>query len=895
MASFPLEPAAQKESPSAEAAAADPGSPPDEAAGSLDEASERLLQTLQSSSGLSFSAEQVSCVCEALLQAGNVERLGRFLSAVPLSEELLRGNETLLKARALVAFHQEEFKELYALLESHPFQAANHAFLQDLFLRARYKEAERSRGRSLGAVDKYRLRKKYPLPKTIWDGEETVYCFKERSRNALKDCYKSNRYPTPDEKRNLARVTGLSLTQVSNWFKNRRQRDRTPSGATSKSESDGNPSTEDESSRGAEELPTLPVLQASAGHILLNGGLLGPGTQPLVLNGGPGGVIINGLTLAEGQTLTLSPVDNPLLLNRARQPEAEPPLPTLLLTAGEGKGTFFREHSPAGLQNGGHPKIEVLQTGMQSPTPPSCSSSSSPSPPSTLTVTPTFHSPAGELKPLTPCPSAQLPQSSQVVPLPSQVNPHGLLSLPQVVPSIQGIPVSQLPPSSSSSSPSPCPQIVPADPVSPALLAQPQSFHLTAGLPGEQEAPPTPLLGPPQTIHTLQTLPQTPSQIVPLSLPTLFSSTPSTPLSLPPLSSSPSTTLSLPALSSSTSPSTPLFLPQVVPCSQAVSLSSPAGTLQILASAPSTPSPLQLPGGASAGVQLINPGLFQLPSGAQGNLLLSNPAGGSTFLTGVSFQPGKLILTATFPAGMLLPSTALPLKQEPSSGGLLLTPVLSPSSAPVSGVISLTPSSSYSSPTSSVSAFQTDGSVTFINSASLYPSGAPCTLPPPSPAAGLGAPLTPVSTSSHHHHLPVSNSQLPQVVWSLPSSSPSSQLPQVVWSLPSSSPSSQLPQVVWSMPSSSPCSQLPQVVWSLPSSPPSSQPGAAALLELRKGDHLGEGEGEPRGLLSLAGGEDLLLGGRAGGGGAEEPEDMECDAKVLTQLQPVPVDVDLGL
>ena len=30
----------------------------------------------------------------------------------------------------------------------------------------------------LGAVDKYRLRRKFPLPRTIWDGEETVYCFK---------------------------------------------------------------------------------------------------------------------------------------------------------------------------------------------------------------------------------------------------------------------------------------------------------------------------------------------------------------------------------------------------------------------------------------------------------------------------------------------------------------------------------------------------------------------------------------------------------------------------------------------------------------------------------------------------------------------------------------------
>uniref|UniRef100_A0AAV2J5T1 Homeobox domain-containing protein n=1 Tax=Knipowitschia caucasica TaxID=637954 RepID=A0AAV2J5T1_KNICA len=183
---------------------------------------------------LSFSTDQVSCLCEALLQAGNVDRLWKFLSTIHPSSELLRGNETLLKAQALVAFHREEFKELYSILESQDFHPSNHGFLQDLYLRARYKEAERSRGRSLGAVDKYRLRKKFPLPKTIWDGEETVYLLKEKSRNALKECYKSNRYPSPDEKKNLAKVTGLSLKQVSNWFKNRRQRDRTPSGTHSK-------------------------------------------------------------------------------------------------------------------------------------------------------------------------------------------------------------------------------------------------------------------------------------------------------------------------------------------------------------------------------------------------------------------------------------------------------------------------------------------------------------------------------------------------------------------------------------------------------------------------------------------------------------------------------------
>lgn len=195
--------------------------------------SEQLLQSFQNSAR-TFSTDQVSCLCEALLQAGNVDRLWRFLSTIPPSSDLLRGNETLLKARALVAFHREEFHELYDILEGFAFQPSNHGFLQDLYLRARYKEAERSRGRCLGAVDKYRLRKKFPLPKTIWDGEETVYCFKEKSRNALKECYKKNRYPTPEEKKNLAKVTGLSLTQVSNWFKNRRQRDRTPSGSHAK-------------------------------------------------------------------------------------------------------------------------------------------------------------------------------------------------------------------------------------------------------------------------------------------------------------------------------------------------------------------------------------------------------------------------------------------------------------------------------------------------------------------------------------------------------------------------------------------------------------------------------------------------------------------------------------
>ena len=121
---------------------------------------------------------------------------------------------------------RQNFKELYRILESHNFSPASHPKLQALWLKAHYTEAERVRDKPLGAVGKYRIRRKYPLPRTIWDGEETSYCFKEKSRNILRESYNINPYPSPRDKKELAEATGLTTTQVSNWFKNRRQRDR---------------------------------------------------------------------------------------------------------------------------------------------------------------------------------------------------------------------------------------------------------------------------------------------------------------------------------------------------------------------------------------------------------------------------------------------------------------------------------------------------------------------------------------------------------------------------------------------------------------------------------------------------------------------------------------------
>ncbi len=191
-----------------------------------------------------FTFAQLKCIIEALLQLNNLKKIRQILNllaidihkGVPLPNnnnlndeamtKFLSRNDSILKCRAALLLEEGKFRELYTLLETHTFDLSHHNDLQSIWYRGHYMEAQKIRGRPLGAVDKYRIRRKFPLPKTIWDGEETIYCFKEKSRQALKDCYRQNRYPTPDEKRTLAKKTGLTLTQVSNWFKNRRQRDR---------------------------------------------------------------------------------------------------------------------------------------------------------------------------------------------------------------------------------------------------------------------------------------------------------------------------------------------------------------------------------------------------------------------------------------------------------------------------------------------------------------------------------------------------------------------------------------------------------------------------------------------------------------------------------------------
>ncbi|XP_072030782.1 homeobox protein SIX6-like [Amphiura filiformis] len=193
---------------------------------------------------LSFTPPQIASVCETLEESGDIDRLARFLWSLPVAPgtcEALNKNESVLRARAVVSFHQGNFRELYHILENHRFTKESHAKLQAMWLESHYQEAEKLRGRPLGPVDKYRVRKKFPLPRTIWDGEQKTHCFKERTRSLLREWYLQDPYPNPTKKRELAQATGLTPTQVGNWFKNRRQRDRAAAAKNSRMQSHNQP------------------------------------------------------------------------------------------------------------------------------------------------------------------------------------------------------------------------------------------------------------------------------------------------------------------------------------------------------------------------------------------------------------------------------------------------------------------------------------------------------------------------------------------------------------------------------------------------------------------------------------------------------------------------------
>lgn len=251
---------------------------------------------------------------------------------------------------------------------------------------------------------------------------------------------------------------------------------------------------------------------------------------------------------------------------------------------------------------------------------------------------------------------SQLTPSSTVVS--SSHSTPQVFSLPQVVPSIQGIPVSQLVQHSSGAQVSQCPQLVPVSPLTspPPQFQSPQTMNTGDRQVQQQQDASTALAEgattivsisqphsnqlPQRVIHQLgdQTINSPPSkiqvpQVISISSPTQVVPAPqgkgTTPAQLVPLS--------MPQLVpvSSIQTSSTISFPQVVPASPSLSIPSAGVPLQILTSAPAaggvTQGPLRInqlrpiqsvgpPTSVAPGVQLLNSGIIQLPSASPGTL-----------------------------------------------------------------------------------------------------------------------------------------------------------------------------------------------------------------------------------------------------------------------------------
>ncbi|MCP9262489.1 Homeobox protein SIX4 [Dirofilaria immitis] len=132
-----------------------------------------------------FSSDQIDCICEALYQARDGAKLLELFQPNVHNIMFYRCqyySSSVLRAYLYALYYSKHYEELFQAIATNTFEQRFYGELQELWYKARYAENEERRQKELGAVEKYRLRKKHPPPRSIWDGQETIYSFKENAR-----------------------------------------------------------------------------------------------------------------------------------------------------------------------------------------------------------------------------------------------------------------------------------------------------------------------------------------------------------------------------------------------------------------------------------------------------------------------------------------------------------------------------------------------------------------------------------------------------------------------------------------------------------------------------------------------------------------------------------------
>lgn len=429
-----------------------------------------------------------------------------------------------------------------------------------------------------------------------------------------------------------------------------------------------------------------------------------------MLSGTGTGVIINGLTLSDGHAVTLSPVttNTPLLLNGAQviskgsgnnsvpdencitKIETQANL-TSAVPVSLTEETNATNHNVSPLDFITVPGAMKAQDSSQMVPLSSISTSTISSTVMTRTSLPSLAltqngilssavPPSGAVisNPAMPLRSTQQPELVVVATAGSQINPTSsisqmassstvcssqVFSLPQVVPSIQGIPVSQLV-QHPAGTPVSCPQLVPVSPITTQLSqsstphfstpnlqigprstqAQPQNGSSALGENIVVPVPRVPNGQAPQGL-TLQLIDQSTSATTPhIQTPLGTQGIPiSSPTQVVPVSQSKDTGQPqlvplpqfMPVSPITGAPTGTISFPQVVPAAPSFSIPTPGGAFQILTSgsgggvavpqgairiSPIGPPQSVPTAGAIPGVQLLNSGVIQLPSASPGKM-----------------------------------------------------------------------------------------------------------------------------------------------------------------------------------------------------------------------------------------------------------------------------------
>ena len=175
-----------------------------------------------------YSKEHVRIICETLINTGNLTRLQSFLGTLK-SYMIYDQLEIVSLAKAYVAFKTLQFQKLYEILSLNTFSPKYHPQLQRLWMAARSILVATIYRKQTPVAQKHpelHNNVKKPLNNFAKIAKEGSYYFSSDIRVTLNKAYEKTMYPTSKEKTDLAMQTQLTVTQVSNWFKNKRQRAR---------------------------------------------------------------------------------------------------------------------------------------------------------------------------------------------------------------------------------------------------------------------------------------------------------------------------------------------------------------------------------------------------------------------------------------------------------------------------------------------------------------------------------------------------------------------------------------------------------------------------------------------------------------------------------------------